>query len=68
MIRIEAIERALPRDWRAIIRDHPFLSLAVAAAAGVYLGRNHSRELLGAVTTAGVGLGSAKLKDLTASR
>ena len=65
MVRIEAIERAIPRDWRRIICEHPWLSLAVGATAGAYLGRNHSRLLLSAVTTAGIAVVSQKWRELT---
>jgi hypothetical protein len=61
-MRIAAIESALPRDWREIIRSHPFLSLVAAAVVGAYLGRNHGREVLAAASSAGIAVGTARLQ------
>ncbi|MFN2386353.1 MAG: hypothetical protein ABR576_08730 [Thermoanaerobaculia bacterium] len=57
MIRIEPLEKALPKDWRRTIREHPWLTLVAAAAAGLYLGRNHGRQLLAAGVSSGLALG-----------
>jgi hypothetical protein len=57
MIRIEPIERSLPKDWKRTVHDHPWLSICVAAAAGVYLGRNHGRQLLASLVSVGVAVG-----------
>ena len=38
MIRIEPLEKTLPKDWRRTVREHPWLSLSAAVIAGVYLG------------------------------
>ena len=54
MIRIAPLEKALPKEWRQTVRDHPWVSISAAAVAGVYLGRNHGRQLLAALV--GVGL------------
>ena len=51
MIRIEPIERALPSDWKRVVRDQPFLAVCAAAAAGIYLGRHHGRQLLAAMVS-----------------
>jgi hypothetical protein len=48
-LRIEPIEEAVPREWRRVARDYPLLTLAAAFAAGVYLGRNHGRQLFTAL-------------------
>ncbi|MBC8645550.1 MAG: hypothetical protein H7X85_00180 [Thermoanaerobaculia bacterium] len=57
MIRIEPLEKTLPKDWRRTVREHPWLSLTAAVAAGVYLGRNHGRQLLAAVVSSGLAFG-----------
>ena len=54
MTRVEPIERALPSDWKRVIRDQPLLSVCVALAAGIYLGRHHARQLLSAAVSLGV--------------
>ena len=56
-IRIEAIEEAVPREWRRVVKDYPLLSLAAALATGVYLGRAHGRRLL--VAVAGMAVSAA---------
>lgn len=64
MLRIDPLETALPRDLRESIRDHPWVAIAVGAAAGFYLGRNHGRFLLSALATAGIAVGAERLKAL----
>jgi hypothetical protein len=54
MLRIEPIERALPSDWKRVVRDQPLLAICAAAAAGIYLGRHHGRRLLSAFVSVGV--------------
>ncbi len=54
MTRVEPIERALPSDWKRVIRDQPLLSVCAALAAGIYLGRHHGRQLLSAAVSLGV--------------
>ena len=56
-LRIEPIEEAVPRDWRRVVRDYPMLSMAVALATGVYLGRAHGKRLL--VALVGVAVSAA---------
>jgi hypothetical protein len=48
-LRIEPIEDAVPREWRRVVRDYPMLSMALAAATGLYLGRAHGKRLLVAI-------------------
>lgn len=57
MIRIDPIEDSLPKEWRRAVRDHPWLSVSAAAAAGVYLGRHHGRQLLAALVSVGMAVG-----------
>ena len=57
MIRIEPVEESLPKEWRRAVRDHPWISVSTAAAAGVYLGRNHGRQLLAALVSVGLAVG-----------
>ncbi|MEO8191598.1 MAG: hypothetical protein ABI682_14765 [Acidobacteriota bacterium] len=51
MTRVEPIEKALPSDWKRVIRDQPLLSICAAFAAGIYLGRHHARQLLSAAVS-----------------
>ena len=51
MLRIEPIERALPSDWKRVVRDQPLLAVCAAAAAGIDLGRRHGRQLLAAMVS-----------------
>jgi hypothetical protein len=48
-LRVEPIEEAVTRQWRRVVRDYPMLSMAVAAATGLYLGRVHGKRLLVAI-------------------
>ena len=57
MIRIEPLEKSLPKDWRRTVREHPWLCLTAAAVAGVYIGRHHGRQLLAAVVSSGLAFG-----------
>lgn len=54
MMRIEPIERALPPDWKRVVRDQPVLAVCAAMAAGIYLGRHHGRRLLAALVSVGI--------------
>ena len=54
MIRISAIEEALPDDLRKATRAHPFLVIAAGALAGFYLGRSHGRAILSALVGVGI--------------
>lgn len=62
MIRIEALEKSLPKDWRRLVRDHPFLATAAGAIAGVYIGRNHGRQLMAAIVSSGLAFGAESVR------
>jgi len=53
-MRVEPLEQALPADWRRLVRDQPLLSVAVALAAGIYLGRHHAKQLFSALASVGI--------------
>ena len=46
------IDQVMPAelDWVELVRSYPLSSLAVAAAAGFYIGRVHGERLIEAVT------------------
>jgi hypothetical protein len=54
MMRVEPLEKALPSDWRRVVRDQPILAVVAAFAAGVYLGKQHGRQLLSALVSVGI--------------
>jgi uncharacterized membrane protein YebE (DUF533 family) len=54
MVRVEPLEKALPPDWRRLVRDQPLLSVVAGFVAGVYLGRRHGRQLLSALVSIGI--------------
>jgi hypothetical protein len=54
MTRVEPIEKALPSEWKKVVRDQPLLAVCAAFAAGVYLGRHHGRQLLSALVSVGI--------------
>jgi hypothetical protein len=58
MLRVTALEKALPDDVRRIARDHPFIAIVAATALGFYLGRGHGRAILTALVGAGISAGS----------
>lgn len=64
MLRVSAIEKALPRDVRDTIKDHPFLTIAAGALAGFYLGRSHGREILSALVAVGLSAGASNARRL----
>jgi hypothetical protein len=64
MIRVKAIEKALPDDVRRTVRDHPFLTIAAGALAGFYLGRSHGRALLAALIGVGISAGAASARRM----
>jgi hypothetical protein len=64
MIRVEAIEEALPKDVRKTIRSHPFLVLSAGALVGYYLGRNHGRGLLTALVGVGISAGTSSARKM----
>ena len=59
MLRIPAIEKALPDELRRSARDHPVIALALGAIVGFYLGRSHGREILSAGAAIGISAGLA---------
>jgi len=54
LTRIEPIERAMPSEWKKVVRDQPLLALCGAFAIGVYLGKHHGRQLLSALVSVGI--------------
>ncbi|HEY6066310.1 MAG TPA: hypothetical protein VIY96_09155 [Thermoanaerobaculia bacterium] len=64
MLRISAIEKALPDDLRRTARDHPFLVIAVGTFAGYYLGRNHGRTILSALISLGIAAGTSTARRM----
>ncbi len=71
MLRIKAFEEAVPREWRGVVRDHPVVSAAAAAAAGFYLGRrsrHFGRRLLAAVASTAVAIAIRQLREVTGMR
>jgi hypothetical protein len=54
MMRLEPIEKALPPEWRKVVRDQPVLSMCAAFAVGIYLGRRHAKPLLSAIVSIGI--------------
>lgn len=58
MLRVTALEKALPDDVRRISREHPFFAIAAATVLGFYLGRSHGRAILTALVGAGISAGS----------
>ena len=71
MLRIQAFEEAVPREWQRVVRDHPALSVAAAAATGLYLGsrgRHFGRRLLAAFVSAAIAAGVRKLREAAGMR
>ncbi|HEU5248407.1 MAG TPA: hypothetical protein VFW15_00335 [Thermoanaerobaculia bacterium] len=64
MIRVAAIEKALPDDVRRTARDYPLLTVAGAALLGLYLGRSHGREILSALVGVGLSAGVSSARRL----
>lgn len=54
MIRVEPLEKALPPEWRRVVRDQPILAVVTVFVAGVYLGKRHGPRLLSALVSVGV--------------
>jgi hypothetical protein len=71
VFRIEAFEEAVPREWRGVVRDHPVLSAAAAAATGFYLGRrsrHFGRRLVAAVVSTAIAIAIRQLRQVTGMR
>ena len=64
MIRVPAIEKAMPDDVRRTTREHPFLVLAAGALAGFYLGRSHGRAILSALVSVGITAGASNARRM----
>ena len=54
MVRISALEKAVPDDIRRTVRDHPVIALAAGALAGYYLGKGFGKEILAALVSVGI--------------
>jgi hypothetical protein len=71
VIRIDAFEEALPREWRGVVRDYPALSAAAAAATGFYLGRrsrHFGRRLVAAVVSTAIAIAIRQLRRVAGMR
>jgi hypothetical protein len=71
MLRIDAFEEALPREWRGVVRDHPALSAAAAAATGFYIGRRSrhiGRRLVAAVVSTAIAIAIRQLRRVAGMR
>jgi hypothetical protein len=64
MIRVSAIEKAVPDDVRRSVREHPFLMIAAGALAGFYLGRSHGRVILSALISVGIAAGTSTARRM----
>ncbi len=64
MLRVSAIERALPDDLRRTFRDHPILAITAGALLGFYLGRRHGREILTALVGVGLTAGASSARRM----
>ena len=57
MIRVAALEKALPDDVRRPVREHHVIAIAAGALAGFYLGKGFGREILTALVGVGISAG-----------
>jgi uncharacterized protein YcfJ len=64
MIRVSALEEALPRDLRRTVRDHPVIALTVGALAGYYLGKGFGREILTALVGVSISAGATNARRM----
>jgi hypothetical protein len=64
MIRVAALEKALPDDLRRPVRDHPVIAIAAGALAGYYLGKNYGREILTALVGVGISAGATNARRM----
>ena len=64
MIRVSALEKALPDDVRKTVRQHPVIALAAGALAGYYLGRSYGKEILTALVGVGISAGATNARRM----
>jgi hypothetical protein len=64
MIRVAALEKALPDDVRRPVREHPVIAIAAGALAGYYLGKNYGREILTALVGVGISAGATNARRM----
>jgi hypothetical protein len=64
MVRISALEKAVPDDIRRTVRDHPVIALAVGALAGYYLGKGFGKEILAALVSVGISAGATNARRM----
>ena len=64
MLRISALEKAVPDDIRRTVRDHPVIALGVGALAGYYLGRSFGKEILTALVGVGISAGATNARRM----
>lgn len=64
MLRVSAIEKALPDDLRRTAGDHPLIAVVAAAALGFYLGRSHGKAILTALVGMGISAGSVNARRM----
>jgi hypothetical protein len=64
MLRISALEKAVPDDIRRSVRDHPVIALAAGALAGFYLGKSFGKEILTAVVGVGISAGATNARRM----
>ena len=64
MVRISALEKAVPDDIRRTVRDHPVIALAAGALAGYYLGKSFGKEILTALVGVGISAGATNARRM----
>ena len=64
MVRISALEKAVPGDIRRSVRDHPVIALAAGALAGYYLGKGFGKEILAALVSVGISAGATNARRM----
>jgi uncharacterized membrane protein YebE (DUF533 family) len=64
MLRISALEKAVPDDIRRTVRDHPVIALAAGALAGYYLGKSFGKEILTALVGVGISAGATNARRM----
>lgn len=64
MLRISALEKAVPDDIRRTVRDHPVIALGAGALAGYYLGKTFGKEILTALVGVGISAGATNARRM----